>query len=93
MSNGQVQLLTILLSAIGIIFIPMLVVLVRGIVKWTRVEDKLDEVIRDMKELVLDKNKVHLEITTQMREDRSATDKRLRWLEEYLWSRGKPNAL
>lgn len=77
--------LTIILSAMAVLVIPLFVVLIRGVVKWTRVESKLDGVTDDMKELVRDKDAVHLEITNQMREDRRATDRRLRWLEEHLW--------
>lgn len=65
--------------------IPALVLLVRLVVKWTKVEERLAELAEDMRELVKDKDKVHTELATQMREDRAATDRRLRWLEENLW--------
>lgn len=85
-------MLALILSAIGIIFIPLLVVLIRGIVKWTRVEDKLDELVKDMGQLIRDKDETHNAIIKQMGDDRRATDKRLRWLEENVW-KGRHNAV
>lgn len=83
------QRLTLILSAIGIVFVPMLAFTIRATVKWTRVEDKLSELIEDMKKIVDDKEKTHTDILGQMAEDRRATNLRLRWLEEHLWNRGK----
>lgn len=77
------QRLTLILATMGIIFIPLLGLLVRITIKWTRVEDAL-------KQLVADKDRVHREIIDQMREDRDATNKRLTWLEQNLWQRGRP---
>lgn len=74
---------TIALSVIGIIIIPTLILLVRGAVKWTRTEDRLSELVRDVGVLVDAKEKVHSEMYTQMRFDRDATDKRLRFIEEW----------
>jgi hypothetical protein len=75
----------IAVSILGILILPLMALLFRMVIKFTRVEDKLDVVITDMKELVLDKNKTHAEIAATMREDRQATDRRLRWLEEHVW--------
>lgn len=85
-------MLALILSALGIIFIPLLIVLIRGIVKWTRVEDKLDELVRDMGQLIKDKDETHNAMLQQMGDDRSATDRRLRWLEENVW-KGRHNAV
>lgn len=46
-----------------------------------------------MRQLVENKDRIHAEMLGQMREDRQATDRRLRWLEEYLWRRGGEDAL
>lgn len=67
------------------LLIPTLIFLIRGAIKWTRVEDRLTEIAKDLNEIVADKDKVHTEMLTQMREDRAATDRRLRWLEETRW--------
>lgn len=83
--DQRFSLLVVLITAI---FLPMVALLYRGIVKWTRTEDKLDELIRDVNKLILDKDKTHAEMLQQMTNDRSATDRRLRWLEENIWKRG-----
>lgn len=81
------QRLALILSTLGIVFIPMLTFLIRATVKWTRVEDELRQVADDLKQLVADKDRTHRDILNQMTNDRSATDRRLRWLEEHLWRR------
>lgn len=83
------QRLTLLVTFIGILVIPSIVLSARAIVKWTKVEMRLDSLVTDVRKLVEDKDKVHREMITQMREDRSVTDRRLRWLEEHIWSRGQ----
>ena len=90
MTNGQLQVVAILLTAMGVIFIPLIVVLYRGIVKWTRTEDKLDGLVDDVRTLVKDKDETHKEIISQMTEDRKATNARLRWLEENIWKSNAP---
>jgi hypothetical protein len=82
------QRFALILSAIGIVFIPTLAFIVRATIKWTRVEDKLSELVDDMRKLVEDKEKTHTDMIRQMAEDRSATNQRLRWLEENVWNRG-----
>ena len=76
----------LVLSLTSVLLIPSLILLVRLVAKWTKVEERLGELANDMSELVKDKDKVHSEMLGQMREDRAATDKRLRWLEEHLWA-------
>lgn len=71
---------------------PTLAFIIRATIKWTRVEDKLEELVNDMRKLVEDKEKTHTDIINQMTEDRRATNLRLRWLEENVWNRSK-NAL
>lgn len=77
----------VIISSIAVIMLPVFGFLYRITVKWTRVEDKLENVVDDVKELVVDKDRVHSEILAQMTHDRDATDKRLRWLEQNLWRR------
>lgn len=96
------EIVTLILSIVTAVLIPLVVVLVRGATKWTRVEAKLDHAVDQLKKIVEDKDKTHHEIYdqltrntqevyAQMREDRVATDRRLRWLEEFLWKRGNNN--
>lgn len=88
------QRFTLLVVLITAVFLPMIALLYRGIVKWTRTEDKLDELIKDVNKLIIDKDKTHAEMLAQMTNDRAATDRRLRWLEENIWKRGsRPNAV
>lgn len=83
------QRLTLTLSIFAIFIIPLMALTIRAVVKWTRVEAKLETIAQNMEKLVKDKDAVHAEIITTMREDRRATDRRLRWLEEHIW-KGKP---
>jgi uncharacterized membrane protein YgaE (UPF0421/DUF939 family) len=86
------EIVTLILGIVSTLLIPLIIFAVRGAIKWTRVEEKLDSAIHELKNITDDKDRVHTEIYTQMREDRAATDRRLRWLEEYLWKRGPRNA-
>jgi hypothetical protein len=82
-----------IVSVVGAIVLPLLVMMVGILVKWTRMEDRLGEITDDVRKLVEDKDKVHLAIQQEIRDDRVATDRRLRWLEEHLWKRGNSNAI
>lgn len=83
------EVITLCLSIITLLLIPLIALLIRGAIKWTRVEGKLDSVVSQIGNIVADKDRVHAELYTQMREDRGATDRRLRWLEEHLWNKEK----
>lgn len=89
-SQTRFEFLSLLLSIIVLLIIPLIITMIRGIVKWTRTEDKLNTLMRDVSQLVEDKDKTHTEILAQMREDRNATNRRLRWLEENVW-KGRNN--
>lgn len=73
----------VVLTTMSVLALPILVFLIRGAIKWTKVEMKLEELIRDERE-------AHTEMYRTMREDRKATDERLRWLEVNVWMRGRP---
>lgn len=77
--------LTLAVSIVGIILIPILIVLFRLTVVLTKDRDKIETIANDLSDLVDAKDKIHAEIYRQMREDRSDTNRRLRWLEENLW--------
>lgn len=93
------EILTLCLSALAILIIPFSIMLVRGAIKWTRIEGKIDaaneKIDRTQTELahfVADKERAHTLIYEQMKDDREATNRRLRWLEEHLW-KGSGNAV
>lgn len=92
--------LTLALAATAVLVAPALAILIRGAVKWTRTESKLDQLIThtdeklgalvgDIRELVDDKDRAHHEMLEQMRLDRDATDRRLRYLEEFWIDKGR----
>jgi hypothetical protein len=77
------EITSLFLSIIGIILIPVLGFLIRGAVKWTRTEDRLATLVDDVRELVNSSERVHTAMYDQMRADRDATNKRLRFIEEW----------
>lgn len=77
-----------LIAALGLLVLPMLVLMVKGTLRWARAESNLERLISDMLKLVKDNDRVHTAIFEEMRNDRQATDRRLRWLEEHLWKKG-----
>jgi len=70
----RAELLTIILSAIGILGIPTLVFIVRISRKWTQVEDKLDTIIT--KEVEAKK-----EAETKM----TVVETELKWMRDKIW--------
>lgn len=83
-AEGRLTLILLFISALGL---PTLGLMVRGAMKWTRTEDKLSQVARDIEQLVKDKDQVHREIVQQMHEDRKAMNERLTWLERNAWGK------
>lgn len=81
----------IILSVIAVLMIPLIRLIWGAGQKQQQIEDKQVELIKNMERLIADKDAVHREIIQTIREDREATNKRLRWLEENLWNsrRGK----
>lgn len=79
--------LTVAVSVIGVILIPLGVLLFKIVVRATQDRDELRNIGDGLSKLVKDKDAVHLEMLKQMAADREATDKRLRWLEEHLWAK------
>jgi Na+-transporting methylmalonyl-CoA/oxaloacetate decarboxylase gamma subunit len=62
--------------------------LIRVVRIMTKHEDKIEEVANDLKEIVESKKQDHAAMIRQMTEDRNATNKRLRYLEEKVWKKG-----
>lgn len=60
----------------SLVLIPLAVLVIRGAVKWTQIEDRLNGIVGDLQDLI-----------KQVREERAALDRRLRWLEENVWRR------
>jgi hypothetical protein len=93
---NSTDFLTLIVSAIGAILLPTLIMILRGIVRWTRTwtitEEKLSAVASDLSELMAQKDQVHAALFDQMRVDREATDKRLRFIEEWFMRGGRTNA-
>jgi hypothetical protein len=81
------QRLALILSFVSVIGLPSLAFSFRFMTKWTRVESRMEEIVRSMARLVEDKDKVHTAMQQEIRDDRAATDRRLRWLEEHLWGK------
>lgn len=77
-------ILGLIISVIGVLFIPLLLMIWRGAQKWTRVEVKLDNAISRLDDIVESKDKVHQALYEQMKSDREATNQRLTYLER-LW--------
>lgn len=80
--------LQLILSAVAVLLLPSLAILMRGVVRLSRNEQKLDTLIKSVEKLVIDKDKTHQAMLEQMREDRSATNRRLEYLERIWISRG-----
>jgi len=69
--------------------IGLVVYIVKGAARWARTEERLEELISDVKELVENKDQAHRLIMETIKDDREATNRRLRWLEEHLWRRDR----
>jgi hypothetical protein len=78
------------ISILSVILIPLIIMLWRIASGITHTRDQINGIEKDLKDLVEDKEKSHNEIYIQMREDRNATNLRLRWLEENLWKQIGP---
>lgn len=70
----EYEILTLAISVLALLMIPLIGLLIRLVIKWTRTEYRLDTLSDDIKELI-----------AQTRDDRKANNDRLRWLEENLW--------
>lgn len=90
---NEFEVFTLALSATAIIVLPVAGLSIRMIIKWTKIEAKMTEVIDDIRKVTEEKERVHTVIFEQLKEDRKATDRRLRWLEEHLWRRGNESAV
>jgi hypothetical protein len=83
---SAVQIITICLTAMGVIIIPMFIWIIKITSKWTKLEEQMSRAVSDIDKLVKDKDKTHEAMLQQMTNDRNATNLRLRWLEEHLWT-------
>lgn len=77
------------LSLVFIVFSGVMTLLIRVIIRYTKTESKLDSVAQDLKDLMISKDSMQREMLEQMKIDRDATDRRLRYLEEWHMLHGK----
>lgn len=85
------ELLIAITSAAGVmftVFSAFVGILIRTVRRNTRSEDKIDSLVEAVQRLVQDKEKVHAAMLDQMRYDRDATDRRLRFMEEWFMKGG-----
>jgi hypothetical protein len=75
------ELTTTLLSVIGILLIPVLVLLWRAAVNWTKLSDAVKHIMKT-------NDDGHKAIVEQMAYDRKATNERLLYLERYFMEHG-----
>jgi hypothetical protein len=87
----QYEVVATCLSVVGVLLIPVIALLFRGMIRWVHTENQLAQLVGDVRELIEEKDKVHMEMLGQMRYDREATNTRLRYLEEYFMSHGMRN--
>lgn len=80
---GTVQLV---LAVMSVIIIPLVALMIRLIIRWSKMESALSSLTKDVSDLVRNKEATHTAMLDTMREDRKATDRRLRWLEENVWN-------
>lgn len=80
---GTVQLV---LAVMGVIILPMAALMIRLVIRWSKMESSLATLTMDVSELVRQKEATHNAMLDTMREDRKATDRRLRYLEERVWN-------
>jgi LPS O-antigen subunit length determinant protein (WzzB/FepE family) len=72
---------------IVVILLAILGVLFRATAKWASLETSVRQIEKAAIAEQEQNRAAHIEMQTQMREDRNATNQRLRWLEENLWMR------
>ena len=70
----EFEWVNVILTVVGMILLPFLALTFRGMIKWTRVEIKLDHAVGSLEA-----------IAAEMRADRKATNERLTWLERNVW--------
>ena len=92
------SLIEVILSIIAVLLIPLIRLVYKAGQNQQRIEDKQVNLVESMEKqnagmqkLIADKDAVHREIMQTIREDRAATDKRLRWLEENVWTSNTQN--
>lgn len=74
----------IIIALLSVIIIPGIGLLWRAAIKWTRIESDMGGLVKSITDLVADKDRTHVAMLEQMREDRTATNSRLEYLER-MW--------
>ena len=82
------QRFSLIIAGLGLVFVVMSAILglvYRAIIRWTKLESKVSDLIEDKTEdQKLVREELNL-IREQMKEDRNATNERLTWLERNAW--------
>lgn len=76
------DILSAVIAVVGVILIPLLVLLVRIVIRQANVEAVVTTAVNDFRETTK-------EMYSSMREDRQSTNRRLTWLEQNLYRRGR----
>lgn len=82
------QIVAAFTGPIVVVLLAILGVLFRATTRWTKLETSVRHMEQSATDSQTQNRQVHIEIYQQMREDRAATDRRLRWLEEHIWNMG-----
>lgn len=81
---------TVEVAFIAGVGIPILGFLITISVQWGGLRSELKSINKELIDIVKDKDDMQHSILDQMKVDRDATDRRLRWLEENVWrNRGR----
>ena len=78
--------LGLILTAIAALLIPLVRLLWNAAIRQQSITDIQEQLLKSVENLIRDKDQVHKDIINQMADDRKATDRRLRWLEENVWN-------
>jgi hypothetical protein len=81
---------TTVIAVVAGIGIPMLSFLIIISVRWGTLNATIASINKQLLNIVKEKDEMHQQIVQQMGEDRKATDRRLRFLEEWHMRHDKP---
>ena len=83
-----VEVLTGIATLFFAVFVWSVTLLAKLIRRVTQAEDKVNNIAVDVLDVIKNEDNVHAAILEQMKFDRDATDKRLRFMEEYWMNSG-----
>jgi hypothetical protein len=86
-TDTRFSIITTLLVFVASTVIGLMTYIVKGATRMTRTEAKLSELVDDIKEMIVAKEKDHDRLGQALKHIYESTDKRLRFLEENFWKR------